>query len=266
MFFNELQRGLFSRTFLVAFLIAILTLFYGFNDYGLWERYAGPSFQYNTFEAFMWALDYGVFLGIAPLIAVLPFSASYLEEGLSGYGQYVLVRKRYAAYLRTKVIINFLVGALAIFMPLLITYAFAHIFYVRELAPPERLFESRYRPATLFSALYWEAPDLYILCRIGLAVLFGGTYAIFGFAISLFTQKPYVVLLTPFVLYHLINGITQIFRIPTYSPITTLSPEFSTYSTYFSVLGQLGFIFALSMITIIIVANKERFVLQQEDE
>src|SRR5690606_12565241 len=68
-------------------------------------------------------------------------------------------------------------------------------------------------------------PTLYILARLGLAGLFGATYATLGMAISPFTKHRYVVLAFPFIFFWLFGFAVNIAGIPVWWSMYVLMPD-----------------------------------------
>lgn len=90
-FKNELKRAIFSKSSLVAFILTLITLLigaYGTLFYGFSPQFDYCKKLYDSIDIFIITKDFGPysFLGvIAPLLAVLPFSNSYLQEKDPGF-------------------------------------------------------------------------------------------------------------------------------------------------------------------------------------
>ncbi|MCZ2096248.1 MAG: hypothetical protein LC121_08295 [Anaerolineae bacterium] len=246
-----------------AILIGCILLVPGLVEYN--EGPKGPGINpnlYNVYEAFMWA-EKTWFILFVPLLAVLPFADSYSLERASGYIRSILIRCTYRRYLLSKLTVNSIAGGLAVALPLGIIFAASHLFFTTGLAP---FYESRLRPVGPASSIYWEYPALFILFLIGVGFVFGAVYATLGLSISFWTTNRYIVLATPFTLYHVANFILGVPGLEKWTPPMTFFPEGVNNSTWLTIFGELGFIFVVSLIGIALKANKELATLDKESE
>ena len=217
---------------------------------------------YNVYEAFMWAEKAWLILFV-PVLAALPFADSYALDRVSGYLRAVLMRASYRRYLLTKLGTNLLAGGLVLVLPLILFFLVSHFLFAADLPSIQ---EARMRPTGPASSLYWDHPTLFIGFLIGVAFAFGAVYATLGMAISFWATNRYVVLATPFVLYHAANFILGVAGLARWTPPMTFFPEGVNNSTWLTIFGELGFIFVVSLIGIALKANKELATLDKESE
>jgi len=217
---------------------------------------------YNVYEAFMWAEKAWLILFV-PVLATLPFADSYALDRVSGYLRAVLMRASYRRYLLTKLVTNLLAGGLALALPLALFFLLSHFFFATDLPSMQ---EARMHPTGPASSIYWEQPALFIFFLIAVAFVFGAVYATLGLAISFWTANRYVVLATPFVLYHTANFILGIAGLARWTPPMTFYPVGVSNSTWLSVFGELALIFVASLAAIALKANKELATLDKENE
>jgi len=257
----ELVRAFISRSFLLALVIGLLSLVYGLADYA-----SGPDpkdipgaspFLNNAFDAFVWA-ENSLFALIAPLIAVLPFSDSFVLDRTYGYLNFILARSSYRKYLISKFLANLLSGGISLAIPLILIYIYTNIYYPRGFPS---LVEARipYDPMPgPLGQLYRHNPDMYILFLVGLAFVFGSVYATLALAISSLVHNRYVVLSSPFLLYMVASFILAVLQMEIWSPPATLTPHSLNSTSWITVFGELGGIFLISSVVLLIVARKER--------
>jgi hypothetical protein len=256
MFQEETKRAVWNIGFLVAVAIGILAFFQGLSDYVagplMTAEYISrlPAFYNNCYDAFIWA-QRGLIGLIAPLIAVLPFSDSYLLDRSSGFLRSLLSRVSYKRYLFTKYCAAALSGGIALELPMILFFLVTNIAFPRGLNSnvlEQRILSS---PAALgpFGNLYQSNPDLYIFSLIGLGFLFGAVYAILGLAISVFVENRYVVLATPFVLYIIAHYLLSLFNVPAWSPVSAFVPHWLIGVTWIHIGVSLGGIFLISSLT-----------------
>ena len=217
---------------------------------------------YNVYEAFMWAEKAWLILFV-PVLATLPFADSYALDRASGYLRAVLMRASYRRYVLAKLGTNFLAGGLALALPLILFFLVSHLFFAPDLPPMQ---EARMHPTGPASSLYWDHPTLFITFLIGVAFVFGAVYATLGMAISFWTTNRYVVLATPFVLYHAANFVLGIAGLARWTPPMSFYPVGVNNSTWLSVFGALALVFTTSIIAIALKADKERAPLDKESE
>lgn len=252
---EELRRAFWNYGFLIAVGFGVLAFAQGLSDYlspKLTEEVVLqlPPFWNNSYEAFIWA-QLGVFGLIAPLMAALPFSDSYLIDKTSGFLRSLLSRMSYKKYLLTKYFSTALSGGFALALPMVVFFIFTNVAFQRGLNT--NIYEQRVitTPEALgpFGVLYQHNPDLYILLLIGLGFVFGAVYAIMGLALSVFVNNRYVVLATPFVLYMLAHFLLSVIGMPLWSPLSALVPHWLIGIKWIHIGTSLGGIFLVSSLT-----------------
>jgi hypothetical protein len=267
---EEFRRAFFSWSFLLAIAITVASFVIGVKSYG------GPVYPYpdnsnpfsrNAFDAFLYGMGLGGLLPFfAPLIAVLPFTVSFITDRSSGYITFILSRTSFRKYITSKFLANLLAGGISIALPLLLGYGVINIFYLRGLTPlPVSASEGWINPSLAwaegrgpFGYLYRTKPDLYIFSLIGIAFLWGATYATLGMALSLFIRNKYSMLATPFVLYEIAHFVTSVLWMAKWSPLHNFAPFMLKSTSYITTFGEIGIIFIISTICIFMFAKKKR--------
>lgn len=256
---EELYRAIHNRSFLLALVLGIVALWYGFISSNPWPppKYlllGEHPLENNAYDTWLFAFS-GPWGLIAPLIAVLPFADSLVVDRTQGYLRHVLVRNSHRRYLLAKFLANLLAGGLAIALPMLLLFVFTSLQYPRGLPP---LDHARTFVSGPLAHIYRIAPDLYVLFRVGLGFLFGAIYATLGLAISFLVKNRYLVLATPFLLYTIANFALAVLGLARWTPPVTVIPSGVTTTSSLTVFGELGGIFLASIVCLLLLARKNR--------
>lgn len=141
---------------------------------------------------------------LIPLIAVMPFSASFYFDHRGGYDIQLCQRVSRRQYLRSKYLACFLSGGTAISVPLLFSYISA-LMILPDILPAAAMGTNVLTPQIWLSDLYFSKPAAYLLIYMALDFLMGGFYACFGLVLSLFVQNCFVVWSAGFLLQLLVH-------------------------------------------------------------
>lgn len=270
---EEFRRAFFSWAFVLALAITSVCFAVGLKEYGPpVSRFIRPEDRYlhpfveNAFDAFLCAMDLmGPLVYFAPLIAMLPFAASFIMDRSSGYITFILSRTSFRRYRTSKYIANLLAGGVSTSLPPLIGYGIINIFYRRGLPPipaPGEAWVNVRLPWVnahgTFGYLYRTKPDLYIIFLIGLAFLWGAAWATAGLSLSLVTRNRYHVLAAPFVLYMIAHFVTTVLRIAQWSPLFNFAPVLYKKTSPVTTFTELGVLFVLSTVGVFALAKKKR--------
>jgi len=270
---EEFRRAFLSWAFVLALVITSICFAIGLRDYGPpvspfirpEEQYLYP-FTQNAFDAFLWAMGLsGSFVIFAPLIAVLPFAASFITDRSSGYITFILSRTSFRRYRTSKYVANLLAGGVSTSLPLLVGYGIINIFYKRGFPPvpvtPSEGWVNVRLPWVnangTFGYLYRTKPDLYIIFLIGLAFLWGAAWATAGLATSSFIHNKYRALVAPFLLYVVVDFVTQVLGIAEWSPLFNFAPVLYKTTSPVTTFTELGALFVLSTIGVFVLAKKK---------
>lgn len=251
---EEMYRALSGRAFWVALIAGFVFCLIGLRGYfegpNPRDLPDAPAFLRNAYDAWFYGIgkgSSGIFTLLVPLVAVLPFADSYAVDRSSGFLRSLLMRTSHTAYLRAKLIANATVGALAVGLPMLLTFGVTMAILPLGLPPQEM---APFRAAGLLKELYRDAPALYILFLSGIGFLFGAAYATFAMALSTRLHNRYLILATPFLLYHIANFGFAVLTLAPWSPPATIAPWKVTTSTAMSVFGELGLILVASALVV----------------
>src|SRR5450830_24741 len=269
---EEFRRAFFSWAFVLALVITSVCFAIGLKDYGGPVAPLRPEdrdlfpFDRNAFDAFIYAAGMGGFFAIfAPLIAVLPFAASFITDRTSGYITFILSRTSFRRYRTSKYVANLLAGGVSTSLPLLVGYGIINIFYKRGFPPvpvtPSEGWVNVRLPWVnangTFGYLYRTKPDLYIFFLIGLAFLWGAAWATAGLATSSVVRNRYYALAAPFVFYIIVHFVTTVLWIAGWSPLFNFAPFLYKGTSSITTFVELGALFIVSTICIVVFAKKK---------
>jgi ABC-type transport system involved in multi-copper enzyme maturation permease subunit len=269
---EEFRRAFFSWAFLLAIVITSVCFAIGLKEYGPpvspfirpEEQYLYP-FAQNAFDAFLCAMGLmGPLVFFAPLIAALPFAASFITDRSSGYITFILSRTSFRRYRTSKYIANLLAGGVSTSLPLLVGYGIINIFYKRGFQPIPALGEAWVNVRIpwvnangTFGYLYRTKPDLYIFFLIGLAFLWGAAWATAGLAVSSAVHNKYRALVAPFLLYVVAHFVISVLGVPEWSPLNNFVPVLYKTTSPVTTFTELGVLFLLSTLGVFALAKKK---------
>jgi hypothetical protein len=180
---------------------------------------------------------------VFPLLVAIPYGWSYCLERNSGYEKSIVIRSGKTNYYLSKYLALFVVGGLAIMVPLVFNFLVLSLFLPLIFPNVSNCVYYGIFPFSLFSELFYSQPYLYVLSMCTLNFIFGGLVACLCYAVSLFVKNRVVVTLTPFALLVALRFGQQILL--TYYP-SLLHREFNPL---FFLRGQL----ATTTLTVVVV-------------
>ena len=161
--------------------------------YVLYPRSAYVSWMYFSGET------YYIYALIFPLLATLIYSDAYAEDFNTGLIKNILTRIEKKSYLAKRFVMNFLMGGGMAIVPLLIN------FLAQMLAYP--LIENNYffgmvlvTENSFWPDLFYQNPMAYVIVRLFLLFLLGGTISSTGLAFSTMFKNRYIIVILPFLL------------------------------------------------------------------
>jgi len=250
---KELSRAFLNWRFAIAVAASLGLQFWALvNTYSLdpTPPSAEYPFFFNAYDA--WCRGIVGFALFAPLVATLPYADSLLQYHLQGFARYTLLRMPHGRYLKTKFLVNALVGGLVVALPMVLFFVFTMLHYPRGLPPVPPVSDANgpVWQMGFLSEYYKPHPDLYIAARILLGFCFGGTFAPLGMALSPFVRIRYVILAFPFVFFIAFGYAANIVGMPVWWPEYALTPDGILDSSALTVFAPLGLLFLGSTLCI----------------
>jgi len=190
---NEFFRAFCNRKTISAFSLSFLCLLIG-----AYEPLKYSSKLYDFADTFIMAQTTGVASLIAllfPLICSLPYSTSHITECESGYINYIFTKTERKLYIKTKLIVNGLVGGFVISIPCFIIFIIIIMFKGLNLSVDSGSVINFYKD------FYLSYPILYVLFLILNSFICGFIFANLGLGISAFIKNKYIVAVLPFCYY-----------------------------------------------------------------
>ncbi len=162
---------------------------------------------------------------LAPLIAVIAFSDSILDDRKMGYIKNIAPRSSLNKYVKSRMISNSLAGGLVFVIP------FVFLFITYYFIDPTTDFYSEYISG-LFINVYMQSRFAYCMIFILHSFLFGAIYSLFGMGLSMIFENKYIALLLPLFYYYGTTYIANLFEFSKTSIASYFVPlltfEFST--------------------------------------
>ena len=195
---------------------------------------------------------------LLPLTASLPYSWNYCIEKKSGYINNVFTRVNKGRYIKTKFLTTFLVGAISIFIPLLINIMIVSSFI--PAAKPNVYYDIYYNMpiSCVFSEMFYKTPLLYTVMKVLLISSFGGSFAVLGQATGTIIKNKFIAVLFPFVFMLLFNYIVNVFSGNIeLSPIQFLYGGGDALTSYWIVISELVVLLTSSFLIMKIKGEKK---------
>lgn len=213
---EELYRGFHNRGMYAALVIGIifvgLHFFFYVMNYAISYigNYANLDYPYSVFYITLLFDTNGVFpiyySYIFPLLAALPYSASYYEDCKNGYRNQLLLRGGAGNYLWSKYIAVFITAGAAVVFPVLLDLMVTMV-CVPSLIPQMGTSLFCVGEQNWLGGLFYMHPFIYFSIYLFLLFCLAGILASIALAVSAFVSGKYVVLFTPFIFTLMIESV-----------------------------------------------------------
>lgn len=191
MFFRyQLKKSILSKEMLLALSIAFVCLFIG--GYDPLFLYSDTDFAYIFFNSVCTGTSCILAL-IYPMVATLPYAASYSEAKRTGYINYEYMKVSKCKYVVTKILTVGISGGIAIAIP---------VFFILVLSLICK--GSSIDNSTIISyithgeELFIQSPICYCLLYVVNSFICGFIFAVLGLTISTYTTSRFLVNIIPF--------------------------------------------------------------------
>lgn len=234
----ELKRAFKTPGFYLALLTGGLLAVADWINYGLQQAlqqdaWMGAAYYmkypFNVYTSWMGGSDSkyaAVFFLILPLLAVMPFAASFYQDNRAHYINFICTRTTQKSYFCAKFISVFVTGGVAAVAPLALNFGLCAAVLPCVL-PQTASGVNLYQPRSTFSTLYFSRPLLFTLLSVGLIFLFAGTLAVSALYVAFYARKVYTVLLYPFILCLVVMSGADLLNAASWQPINFLNPAFN---------------------------------------
>jgi len=210
----EIKKAFLNRWFLVALIIGCTLVAIsasrnyqvGFRSSDMMLQYMETkwldassisSYKYWVVVDFIQPLT-GLFFQLLPLLAVIPFSWSYLEERRSGYVGSIITRTSRTHYFIAKYSAVFLSGALVITIPILLNFLICACLMPMRTPDVFAVIYFGIWEESLWSEVFYTRPMLYVALFTLLNFSFSGIWAASVFSLSALIKNRVALVVLPY--------------------------------------------------------------------
>ena len=185
---TEMKQATNARTALGAFSMAMLVFLSSMDT--ILKLFPVTSLQPNDYHTnFVISAIYSdTMVPFIPILAVLPFTANYIDDVKNKFVRFFLIRTDYTTYLISHILVCFLSGGLVIAAGTLLAWGASTLLFL----PMEKAAEVSSDSTALFLKI------------CGLLFLNGGLWAIIGMTMSTIMESKYIAYASPFIVYYLL--------------------------------------------------------------
>lgn len=182
------------------------------------------TYPYTVFGSWLgmddthpWDLMYRYLI---PLLAVLPFGATYFSDIRAGYIKNICTRTAKWKYLAAKYVAVFVSGGVTVVLPMLLNLLLTAA-VLPSLAPSTNSLYSIFG-GSMFATLFYEHPYGYIALYLFMYFIYGGVFSSLALLMKGMARYRFEVVLFPFVVYYILGLTTGYF---VWLPIGVISPR-----------------------------------------
>lgn len=139
-------------------------------------------------EFVLTALQSDTIATLTPILAVLPYTANYIDDVKNKFVRFFLIRTDYASYLISRIVFCFLSGGLVIIAGAMLAWGASALLFL----PMEKVAEAPSEAITL------------LLKTCVLLFLNGGLWAVLGMTMSTIMESKYIAYASPFIVYYIL--------------------------------------------------------------
>ena len=194
---EEIKRALISRGTLITVIISIVVFFVGMLELIGWALNGNASLLYVFLSGYNSGTANFLVL-IFPLIACLPFSASYVSDSKSGLNKYIFFRMSKSKYMAIKLLLNGLVGGFVLFIGPFVGFIFLLIIKIFTGIP---LIKEQMETVEFFQSIGVNSPTIMVIIILFTLFFCGFILATLALGVSTIIRNVYLTVLFPFVLY-----------------------------------------------------------------
>lgn len=182
-------RQIVRMRFTVGIIVIVVLIFVASVDslVRLFREMSLLPYGYHT-ELILTALRSDVMVPFFPIVAVLPFSASYIDDVKSKFARFILIRTNYSTYLVDRILVCFFSGGLVMVIGILLAWGASALLFL----PMEKVAEASSEASAI------------LLKTCILLFLSGGLWAVMGMAMSTIMESKYIAYASPFIVYYLL--------------------------------------------------------------
>ena len=172
-----------------------------------------------------------LFFLILPLLACMPFGASYFEDYNSGFIKNIYMRVSKKEYLLVKYVVTFLLAGIAVIFPIVVNLI-CTMMLLPNLVPTATYVQNQVNPLVEFYTLFFSHPIGYTLIYFFFIFLMAGIFACIGLVASFWTDYKIIVLISPFLIQLIVHVVCTIIGKSEYSSVYWQQPGFGIVSLW----------------------------------
>lgn len=205
-FKSQLKQSILSKYFFLSFFITFILLSYSFLEFitlGWTCFFELSSNHYDFIDIFVLCRSENrasYLVVLAPLLASLVFSHSYLDDKNSGYLNFIYIRIEKKKYVFTKLLVNAIASGLSIITSSVVIILILSAIYGININPEYAL-----NISGPFSDIYISNKYLYLLIILCISFMFNVVFSTLSLGISGIIDNKYISFLSPF-FYYIISG------------------------------------------------------------
>lgn len=190
---NDFKRALFNKNTFLAVTISIIFYIIGLYDVIDFFRFDLREFRdiYDATDMFI-NIRVSYLALIAPLIASLPFSISYIEDIETGYLKFIYLRISKKKYLLVRILTNALVSGIVIFISSIIIFIMLLIIFGIN-------YNSEFNNVTgIAKEIYFYNKLYYFLFILIMSFIFNIAFSTLSLGLSPYLKNKYLTVLSSF--------------------------------------------------------------------
>lgn len=220
----ELERAYRSRGMTVALSIGLILAVVQFFQYVYpWRNHILTFFDgtYMTYPLSVFNMWLGaddthpwlaIYMTIFPILAALPYGASYFDDKKTGYIKNICIHVKKERYLLAKYIAVFLSSGTTVVLPMLFNLMLTASVMPSLIPSMNGLFAPG--SSGMFANIFHCHPYVYIFIYLVMYFIYGGVFASIALAVTEGAEYRFIVLLSPFCIFYATGLISQFVRHP----------------------------------------------------
>jgi len=211
---NEIHRAIISKNAVIAFAITLFSLMIAFLEFVHFPTYGIKSSKllFDAVDIFIrirYSTRASTLVIIAPLLATLAFSDSYLLDKESGFLRFIYMRLPQKKYVWIRLLVNSIASGFVISLASLVMFIFLISFYgirstdILNISGP-------------FSWIFYKSRFWYSIFIIIISFIFNVIFSTLALGISPWIKNRYLTLISPFFYYIISGTVFQMLKINKY--------------------------------------------------
>ncbi|MDE6852151.1 MAG: hypothetical protein K2J67_06635, partial [Lachnospiraceae bacterium] len=186
-----------------------------------------------------------------PILAVLPFGVSFLQDEESGYLKCIYTKRKKTTYLISKYVVTFLSGGIAAGLPYMGSFLL-NATYLPAIVPNQIAQHTSIIDAMTLSDYYYSKPWIFYGAYLLAIMLAGGFLGVTALLVSFFVRNYLFVLCFPFLVYLSWDYIAMEVGHKSYSIHYLLNPLHHEAGVYIGINTVYGVFIVLNILMVVL--------------